>query len=346
MSEFHTSSFGGRASGLFSSGQIRALMRVEFDRSRRYGYPLVGLLIGVDRLENLHDLYGAESRREILEAIVELVTSHTRASDFLGCMLDDRILVLLTHLPVEGAEPLAARLLEGARRLRFEIDGRRIQVSLSVGVAHNGKAVPETFEELVELAEAGLEVAIRSGGDRLVAREGIESELRELQEELLAANRSLQIDQEQLVTETRAEQARREKLASARIEDALEGAAEPSPDLERIREEMLALARRQAAEERDRLIQEKVGEHLTTIDTLERRVAKLTAALGATEDELRRLAELKLGIDGLASIYREVQGLPDAETQLERKREMMREIFQANLALQDVLKSGGRVVED
>ena len=112
MSEFHTSSFGGRASGLFSSGQIRALMRVEFDRSRRYGYPLVGLLIGVDRLENLHDLYGAESRREILEAIVELVTSHTRASDILGCMLDDRILVLLTHLPVEGAEPL--ELLDAA----------------------------------------------------------------------------------------------------------------------------------------------------------------------------------------------------------------------------------------
>jgi hypothetical protein len=77
------------------------------------------------------------------------------------------------------------------------------------------------------------------------------------------------------------------------------------------------------------------------IDQLERRIAKLTHLLGITEDELRRVAGMK-NIDlGIASIYRTVQGLSDDAVQKEKKRVMMREIFQANLELKKRLSPDG-----
>ena len=42
--------------GVFSLSQIRHLMRVEFGRAQRYGYPLSCLVISVDRLDSLRDL--------------------------------------------------------------------------------------------------------------------------------------------------------------------------------------------------------------------------------------------------------------------------------------------------
>jgi hypothetical protein len=43
---------------------------------------------------------------------------------------------------------------------------------------------------------------------------------------------------------------------------------------------------------------------------------------------------------GVPSIYREVQGLSADAAQHERKREMMRSIFEANLALRAKAKEG------
>ena len=62
-------SAGGREStegflsgALFSQAQILHLMKNEFARSRRYGLPLGCIVLQVDRLPQLVDLYGAELR--------------------------------------------------------------------------------------------------------------------------------------------------------------------------------------------------------------------------------------------------------------------------------------------
>jgi hypothetical protein len=76
------------------------------------------------------------------------------------------------------------------------------------------------------------------------------------------------------------------------------------------------------------------------IDLLERRLAKLTHLLGVTEEELQRVASMK-GIDlGIASIYRSVQGLSEEAANREKKIEMMKTIFQANLELRKHLSPG------
>ena len=346
MSDFHTSSFRGKSLGLFSPEQVRALMEVEFERANRYGFPIIALMIGIDRLVELQDLYGYDSREAIQSAIIEATTHATRATDYLGCMVEDKILVVLTHTDREIGQTLARRLIHRARKLEFQSDGRTIRVTLSIGLAHNQHRGARTFEGLLQVAEAAMQTALAAGGDRFAEREEVEEQLRGLEAQLEARSLLLQEEQQSLVRETEVQAQAKQKVLEVRFEDAFAEAVLRNPDLERLREEVLAIAQRQMEEERDRLIADKVREHQFEIDRLERRITKLTESLGLTEEELRRVAKMK-NIDlGLSSIFREVQGLSEADIQVERKKEMMKVIFEANLELRDSFKSEASAVED
>ena len=76
---------------LFSLAQIQHLMRVEFNRAQRYSYAVSCIILAVDRLGHLRDLYGYDAKEEILGSVVDLLKRETRASDFLGRMADDRL---------------------------------------------------------------------------------------------------------------------------------------------------------------------------------------------------------------------------------------------------------------
>src|SRR5581483_2622365 len=69
-------------------------------------------------------------------------------------------------------------------------------------------------------------------------------------------------------------------------------------------------------------------------DLLERRIQKLNKALGETEEALRRVASMKMLDDGIASIYKSVQGLDLDALNKERKKELLAVVFLENLELQ------------
>jgi diguanylate cyclase (GGDEF)-like protein len=156
--------------GVFSLSQIRHLMRVEFGRAQRYGYPLSCLVIGIDRLDGLRDLYGYEFRETVLEAVIELLQQETRTCDYLGRLMDDRLMAILPHTSAEGAQGAARRILGAARKLAFQPQGAPVRVSLSVGISHYEDDNTLFFDSLVEAAETALAEAQKSGGDRFVQR--------------------------------------------------------------------------------------------------------------------------------------------------------------------------------
>lgn len=75
------------------------------------------------------------------------------------------------------------------------------------------------------------------------------------------------------------------------------------------------------------------------VETLQRRIHKLNESLGQTEKRLQQVAATRQVDQGISSIYREVQGIGAEDTHQERKKEIMAELFKANLLLQK--KRGG-----
>ena len=77
--------------------------------------------------------------------------------------------------------------------------------------------------------------------------------------------------------------------------------------------------------------------HLHQVAILEQRIAKLMHQLEQAESDLRRIAALKDVDLGIASIHRNVQGLPSEDQVQEFKRSLMQEIFKANLELKTAM---------
>src|SRR5258705_511169 len=137
LSEPYVARSDGPVQGIFSPRELESQMRIEFERAQRHKLPIVCMLVAVDRLAQLQDLYGHESEQEILRSVIGVLRASTRDSDLLTPLADDRLLAIFPHTPPDVAAGLARRVLAGARKLRFERDGRTLGVSLSIGVAHN-----------------------------------------------------------------------------------------------------------------------------------------------------------------------------------------------------------------
>ncbi len=158
-------------SGLFSLAQIMHLMRVEFGRAQRYNYPICCVLLAVDRLAELRDLYGYDSKEAILDEVVKLTKAQVRQCDFLGRLADDRLLIVVPHTAIAGARTLGERLMTGVRELKFESDGRRLRVTISIGITSSLGNDTMFFDALLAASEGALVEAMRAGGDRIAERD-------------------------------------------------------------------------------------------------------------------------------------------------------------------------------
>ena len=98
--------------------------------------------------------------------------------------------------------------------------------------------------------------------------------------------------------------------------------------------EILAFANRAIAGELERVVPEADGE----VVLLERRISKLNQSLSTMEEKMHELAKLKAGDDGIASVYRSVQGLSELDEGVGQKKELLRDIFVANQELKEALR--------
>jgi len=329
--------FAGERSGLFTRDEIDRLMRVEFERGRRYTYPVACLLVQVDRLEEIHTVHGYESKTEVLEAVVQLVRRETRDGDLLGYVVDDRLLVLCPHTTAKASASMAERFLVAARELAFGHGGASLRITLSIGLAHNDrKGMSEVaFETLRQVAEEGLAVADAGGGDRWA-----ETELYGLYESNQTANPQAgatpsEANYRERLEKMVARDGNLEGAVASLVEEIMARAVDDAKGFSTYFEEAgtVGLADAPPPQPAPALADDKEDAYQREIDILRRRVAKLTASLGLNEDELARLRNVGISDEGVASIYRDVQGLSDEDAQAEVKKALMRGIFEANLDL-------------
>ena len=340
MSNTATLSFSRTGRGLFTRDEIRSLMQIEFERAERYSYPIACMLIQVDHLTQIQTVHGAESKEEVLFSVIDLVKNATRAGDLLGYIVDDRLMAVIPHTNPVAAKALSERLLMGGRGLTFAVGDRTLKVTLSIGLSHNQDPGAKSFATMERVAEEGILVADSSGGDRSVQTELYQLYEREKTpvsrediEELLRRAEKMGYRQrlETLVSEGKDLETAAGTVADEIIDRAVESArtdwekelAEANAEVVRLSAESLKSGGTGDGEELRR-----------EVEQLHRRIAKLTGSLELTEQEISRLRKLKNVDDGLESVYRDVQGLSDGDSRNEVKKELMGEIFKANMHLQ------------
>jgi len=318
-----------------STAQMLHLMRLETDQSLRHGNPVSCLVFGLDGFEAPHE---GEARRELMPLVFRELKAVTFEKGVRGIgVFNDRFqIAVFPQLLPDKAVKVASLLIGRAAALadpRVEGGG----VTISVGVSHNQHKGASTFDTLVEEAETGMQLARGAGGARWIQARDVENEVESLQREIAAQIREVKSYQSSYLAE---QDGLQESWGRNLIDSAIqlfEREPERTEAILRLQKEVIALITSEINAWRNSSTVRQMIESHKQIDQLERRVQKLTQNLGTTEQELRRVAAMK-NIDlGVASIYRAVQGLESEDDLYEQKKEMLKDLFEANVKLQEQL---------
>lgn len=116
--------------------------------------------------------------------------------------------------------------------------------------------------------------------------------------------------------------------------DVIYKASLASGDIDKFKDRMAELLFASLARERQMAVAATEAAKDKEVELLQRRIAKLADKLQVTEGQLSHLSALGRVDAGIASVYREVQGLDPGAIFYEKKKELMADIFKANLQLQ------------
>lgn len=314
-----------------SIDQMLRLMQLEVDKALAHKYPISCMLMGLDGFEAPED---EAARKRIMPAVFHVLKKVTfeRSVQGLGFWSEKIVLAVFPHVPPATIAEIGQSLVASVRGAEVPGLPPDKKITLSGGVAHNQHSGPMSFEVLIREAETGFSMARQGGGDRCMQWLDVESELDRLREELEEQMREVERRGELFAQEQDALAEQRSKEFVRRIKEVF-SREQPEESVIRLEKEMIALALRQIEEWRDGTLARELTESRKQVDNLERRVRKLTDLLNVTETELKRVAAMKNVDTGIASIYRTVQGIGGDDANAEAKREMMKCIFEANLAL-------------
>jgi len=155
--------------GLRTRRYASEVLNIEWIRARRYHTPLSVMMADLDHFKRVNDEYGHPAGDAVLRGVSEILRTTLRATDVPGRYGGEEILVILPQTEGTGALQLAGRWRQAVRDACFDSpDGRKIQVTLSIGVASFDPA-HGTPEDLVSAADDALYRAKHGGRDRVEA---------------------------------------------------------------------------------------------------------------------------------------------------------------------------------
>lgn len=146
---------------------IDELGRREAERSRRGRSPLSIALLDLDHFKRINDTYGHPVGDAALRHVVDVVDSVVRAPDLVGRYGGEEFLVILPNTSEPAAVGVAERLREAIEQSVLVIDGARVTLTVSIGVA--SLARESDFDALIRATDEALYAAKAQGRNRVAA---------------------------------------------------------------------------------------------------------------------------------------------------------------------------------
>lgn len=166
-------------------------------------------------------------------------------------------------------------------------------------------------------------------------KERVEEEVDRLRRDIATQQRALDLKLEESALSTAARYEGENAAIAAKVHEVLKAiATSGSSSITDAEERVMALVMDIATGERSVAEEARRALHDREVDTLQRRIKKLSESLDQTERRLQVVGAMKDIDTGISSIYREVQGIDASDNLAGKKKELMAEIFRANLKLQ------------
>jgi diguanylate cyclase (GGDEF)-like protein len=138
----------------------------EVARAKRYKRTFSLLVFDVDHFKAINDEFGHLAGDAILRQLGAVLKGRLRVNDVLARIGGEEFALITPEVGLEGAKELGGKINRLIRDTRFEFEGTRVNVTISVGVAE-WQAHYEDAWDLHKTADDKMYEAKRSGRDRV-----------------------------------------------------------------------------------------------------------------------------------------------------------------------------------
>lgn len=196
--------------------------------------------------------------------------------------------------------------------------------------SERAEVIDATKEEFLKLLKSNKDLE-RSREELAREKDQAAAEADVLRRELQSLSSKLEERLERAEAEQRARYEGEDQEIGQAISVLFDELGDDQPDMRR---QVEALVRGLVNREREAARREIESARSREFDNMQRRIRKLQHSLDVTEKKLTEVSKMKDVEHGIASLYREVQGLSSDAGGYEKKKGLMDDIFKANLALQ------------
>jgi two-component system, cell cycle response regulator len=142
----------------------------EFAFAKRHDKPLSLAMLDIDRFKKINDSCGHLAGDLVLRKLGNVLLEKLRADDFLARYGGEEFALLMRETSKRSALQTAERLRNLIQTTPFKHEGKKIAVTVSIGVATWPADQVTSPQDLVKAADANLYAAKRKGGNKVVGQ--------------------------------------------------------------------------------------------------------------------------------------------------------------------------------
>jgi diguanylate cyclase (GGDEF)-like protein len=126
------------------------------------------MMLDIDYFKKVNDTYGHLAGDFVLKEIAKIIKDSIRKSDICGRFGGEEFVIVLPNTKLSGAMKLAERIRETIQNHTFDFNGKKINVTVSIGITSVG--VNDSYESLISRADEALYEAKEKGRNRIEYR--------------------------------------------------------------------------------------------------------------------------------------------------------------------------------
>lgn len=155
--------------GIYNRNYIESTVNKLLKQANKKNESIICIVFDLDGFKSINDEYGHLFGDEVIRQVSKACSDILREHDLFARFGGDEFVIILKGIQLKNGEKKAEQILETIRNLNIQKDGKRVPITISIGVTDNLSCAAMYFNELFNIADLRLYKAKNGGRNQVCA---------------------------------------------------------------------------------------------------------------------------------------------------------------------------------